>query len=348
HIQSGSGTLGSAYGASVGTVAVLADSRSGAFNVSGTDFEYVGGELVLALEAAAYFLAPPGGGYVPWPISVRPELSTSFQVGPYQNVSVREQGLPAGTNWSASLGGLPESTLGSSLVFRAQSGSYPLKVPSIPGYVPASPLSLLGVSGTTSAEVDWTPFVFAIPFAENNLPAGTPWWVSADGVTVTSPSSSLELPLPNGTSNFTVGTIFTFVAVPSSGSVVVTDGSANEIVLVFSLRPGSVTGSVSPVGASLSVGGTAITVTGGQFNVSELPGSYNLTAEFNGFATQTIQVSVTAGNATPLTIELVADPAAGSPGSGPPVDVLAALIGVAAVVALALGLWRTTRRRRGA
>ncbi len=78
---------------------------------------------------------------------------------PSYPVTVRESGLPAGTNWSMDLAGRTLWSPGASLLFSEENGSYPFASGSVPGFVATPGHGNLSVSGSpVSLVVTYSPF----------------------------------------------------------------------------------------------------------------------------------------------------------------------------------------------
>lgn len=119
-----------------------------------------------------------------------------------------------------------------------------------------------------------------------------------------------------------------------------------SVDVVFGYRSAYIAGTVRPVDAVVSIDGAAVTVVGGRFNDSVVPGPYAIHASARGYEGETFHVNATAGNVTTQAIALSLAPVGGSnhSSSGPslvvgglPVLDLAALAG-AAVVAVAVAV----------
>ena len=107
---------------------------------------------------------------------------------------------------------------------------------------------------------------YAVSFTESNLPAGTPWSVTVNGVVASSTSPTVEFNETNGAYTFTVvspiaGTTGTqFVTSPASGSFSVTSAPYSEAISYT--EQFQLTTSVGPAGAG------TVSPSGGWFNAS--------------------------------------------------------------------------------
>ena len=173
---------------------------------------------------AGYSMSPMSG-----PIKVNgAEVSqsitfTALTAGQYSLI-FSETRLPAGTNWSVTVGSTTHSSTGSTISFAEVNGTYHYTVGAITGYT-SSPSSgsvtVNGVSKTVSitfAKVS-TGATYTVTFMESGLPAGTRWSVTLNGSTKTSTTTTVTFNEPNGTYSFTVGPVSGYTSNPSSGSI---------------------------------------------------------------------------------------------------------------------------------
>jgi hypothetical protein len=122
-------------------------------------------------------------------------------------VTFTESGLPAGTNWSVTLGGATESGTGSVIVFAEPNGTYAYTIGTVRNYSTTS-------SGTTTVDgapvgvgVAFAPVTYLVTFHETGLPAGTSWSVTVGATTVSGTTASLKFHLMNGTYGFSVSNV---------------------------------------------------------------------------------------------------------------------------------------------
>ena len=135
------------------------------------------------------------------------------------------------------------------------------------------------------------PLRFPVEFVAEGLNPGGVWGVQVSGQTIKTNGSSLSVSLPNGTYGYSVMPPAGFMAHPGTGSFIVSGQDTREVIQ-FS-DAGYVAGSVEPRNASLTVDGVSVSLNMGNFNVSELPGVHNIVASSLGFASQSIEVTVT-------------------------------------------------------
>ena len=89
------------------------------------------------------------------------------------------------------------------------------------GYIPES--QCIPITPTPPPSQQYT-----ITFTESGLPSGTSWSVTFNNQTQTSSTDSITFTSPNGTYNYTIGSVSGYSSLPSSGTVTV--NNANEII----------------------------------------------------------------------------------------------------------------------
>jgi Thermopsin len=356
HEVNGAGTLGLLYddrnvsflNASAPTVAV------GTLYVGGTPHSYIGGDVNLTLGPGTYALRLDG------PSGVVTSLNITLGRGEYRAITLAQplvfvatftpMGLPPGTPWSVDASGVVHTGNATSLAFNETNGTYSFIVGPVPGFVAALWVGTFVVAGVSETIViNFTRSLYAIDFASLNRPSGAFWGVTIGADSSTSNGSTLVLREPNGTYTFRVTTNFRYEVTPASAMLVVAGGSIVTSVS-FALRAGYLTGVVAPFSAIVTVDGNPIGAPGGVFNATVLPGTHTIAASAAGFVSYSANETVTAGNATDVTITLkdLATPSTTPAATGPLpswafVGVVIAVVVAAAVVA---GAYVASRRPR--
>jgi len=121
-------------------------------------------------------------------------------------VTFTEVGLPPGLLWSIRLnGGALLSSTSSSIQVQVPNGTPPYEVGYLSGWRPSATDGYLWVDGAPSGiTIFYHAVTYSIVLTEVGLPAGTPWAVSALGVTNRSVGASISWTAPNGTFSFNV------------------------------------------------------------------------------------------------------------------------------------------------
>jgi hypothetical protein len=233
-------------------------------------------------------------------------------------------------------------------------GTYTYRVAGVPGYLSHAYQGPFIVSGgpVTVAVLFWT-FNYSVAFTAYGLPSGTSWWLTLDGATVHEMGPAVTIDVPNGTYNYTIATVNTYIGNPDNGSFVVI-GLPASVDLTFVLHLGEIQGTVEPGNASVWLDGSLTITALGWFNLPVLPGVHSLQAQAPGYALYETNLTVTPGNTSSVTITLTLLPPAtgGSTGSsgGPALSATTLLwIGIAAAAVagiLAGAVWASRHRRR--
>lgn len=154
-----------------------------------------------------------------------------------------------------------------------------------------------------------------VVFAESGLPTGTSWSVGLTGVgTLSGTSPALQTVWANGSYSFTVGTVTGYSAAPSSGSVsVVANGGVTTVSVVFApTATGTLSGSVTPTTATVTIDGTPVNLTSGAFSTTVSVGTHAIVASAAGYYTYFNNVTVASGGTTAVLISL--NPVTPAPG----------------------------------
>jgi hypothetical protein len=97
------------------------------------------------------------------------------------------------------------------------------------------------VSGNNvTITVQFTLQTFTVTFVEQGLPSGTTWNVTLNGMTKSSSTNTITFQLPNGVYYYTVSNLTNYVAIPSSGTVIVSNDNV-YVTIIFKLKTYPVT-----------------------------------------------------------------------------------------------------------
>ncbi len=159
----------------------------------------------------------------------------SFGAVAVRSGTFRESGLPTGTNWSVTLGGVTTSGTSANLSVAANPGTYPFALGPVPGYLGSPPNGTVNLtSGNATVSVVFVAEVWGVTFAEQGLPMGERWSVEFDGSSASTDLSTLAFSAVDGGYNFTVPAIDGYNRSPAAGRVVV-DGSNQTVAVNFSV-----------------------------------------------------------------------------------------------------------------
>lgn len=135
-------------------------------------------------------------------------------------LTFNEVGLPSGTTWWVNLTAGPTNhSTGSSLGFGVANGSYQFSVASANKEYEAPGGQVTITGNATNDSVRFAVVTSPVRFGEQGLPAGAPWWVNlSNQQSLNTTGSSIEFNETNGTYEYAVGALATFVASPTNGT----------------------------------------------------------------------------------------------------------------------------------
>ena len=357
NLSSGNGRLASLYTqANVSRLSVSSpDVAAGTLWVGGRPQPFTGGAILLTLAPGAYplILSNSSGVVDQVNATLAPGMLLHLVMGvaPAYPLSVRESGLPVGTPWTVHVAGQEYHLTSSGVTTNLTNGSYSWSVDAVAGWSTPLYAGSLTVRGAPAVLwVNFTQVLYDLTFTALGLGSGVNWSVTVGSTLLSGTSSSHSLRLPNGTFTFQASAGVTYVADPAAGTVDVA-GSAQTTVIGFSLRPGYLVGAFTPSTATLLIGGSSAPSPGGLFNVSLLPGRYEVRIILEGYSSYESNVTISPGNTTPLQTTLTPLPTGPSPpsaSSGLLSETTAVLLlgVVGAAAAIAIGVAAARRRGR--
>jgi hypothetical protein len=194
-----------------------------------------------------------------------------------------------------------------------------------------------GFSGNTSAIS-----ASSVTVLTQGLAPYTGWWITIDSTNFSAATNGSQLLyLPNGYFAYQYGPhSYAYLAPTATGSLNVA-GSSVTITATFAPRYAGLKGTVSPADATVTVNGTAVTVSGGAFLDSLVAGTYVLNVSAVGYNSNASMVTLTPGNISSVTVQLTSAPGSttspsGTGGSGglTGADWIVLAVGVVAVAAV--------------
>jgi len=214
-------------------------------------------------------------------------------------VSFSETGLPAGTTWSVTLGGVESLGNTTVLSFLEPNGSLSYEIGTVVGWNPSLLNGSVDVSGAPlDVMIRWTAngTLYPVNFSESGLPSNVLWNVTLNGVPRESMSGSLPFEETNGSYSF-VASSAGYTASPASGTILV-NGSPVRVLIQWNTTDYSLvfveTG--LPAGASwtVTVNGTVRTATAAEFALEVGNGSYAFALQpIPGWTTPTYSGEIT-------------------------------------------------------
>ena len=180
----------------------------------------------------------------------------------YYNVTVLEQGLPAGTAWTLRLSnGETFSTSGPSITFLAENDTpYTFTVLSGNSSYTGSSGSFRLSGSPIQVQVNFTLVTYTVTFTESGLPSGTTWYVNlSNGQSFNGTGTSITFSEPNGTYHYSIAAVNKSWS-SAGGGFTVTGGQASKsIAFTLVTYTISFTESGLPSGTTwyVNIGGTA-------------------------------------------------------------------------------------------
>ncbi len=150
------------------------------------------------------------------------------------SVTFTESGLPGGTGWTATLGGAPMTSTGTSIAFAEPNATYAYGIASsTPTYAPSVYSGGVLVEGLpVGIPVTFSPVTFTISFAQSGLPDGAVWYVNVTGgpdLSASGAVTGLTSSLFNGTYAYTYATNDkTYAPAYTAGTLTVNGAAAAE------------------------------------------------------------------------------------------------------------------------
>lgn len=201
-------------------------------------------------------------------------------------VSFNESGLPVGTPWSVTLGGVSLASSSNTMSHLLPNGTYNFTVGNVTGYTATPSSGTVTINGAnvtkaiTFRRVSSTS-TYAVTFLESGLYSGANWSVTLTGKVLSSTGSSIGFTEPNGTYSYSVTGPAGYAASPQSGSLTVTGKAVNQSV-TFTKSSSKATYAVSftesglPLGNSWSVmlNGSTLSSTTSTLAFQQVNGSY--------------------------------------------------------------------------
>jgi hypothetical protein len=145
------------------------------------------------------------------------------------SVEFVESGLPASARWSVVLNNSLLSADSSTISFTAPNGTYNFSVGNASRLFPLPATGQVRVNGGTKyVAISFGPETWPVSFTESGLPVGTNWSVSlADTTHYSDGTPTVNFRETNGTYDYLVGSVDSYAATPSQGSLTINGGPAN-------------------------------------------------------------------------------------------------------------------------
>lgn len=149
-------------------------------------------------------------------------------------ITFTETGLPTGTSWSLSLGGVTETSSSASITFEVSNGTYFYAIQNVSGFIATNASSSIIINGYNESKLVQFSKLYVVKFSESGIPAGTEWNVTLDSKNASSRNSSISFELINGSYNYSVPSIYPYNSTVNQGHVIV-NGEGMTVNLKFVL-----------------------------------------------------------------------------------------------------------------
>ncbi|MFZ0699399.1 MAG: thermopsin family protease [Thermoplasmata archaeon] len=294
-------------------------------------------------------------GYAPSPASGVVSLNGTGESVPIvysavsYSVTFTESGLPRGTNWSVSFGGVTNFSTGSSIGFSSAAGTYGFAVPGVPGWSALPDNGTLTVHGPTTQAIAFSVATYPVTFTESGLVNGTSWTVTLNGSPHSSTTSAITIAEPSGQYVFFVSLSGGLSPTPITGTVTV-NGSAVNLPIQYSPTLFSIvfeeTGLSPGTTWSVEINGVTVSSTTTTITFPEPNGTYVYTASASGYNSTTRGLTVAGANPA-QTLIVFSSTTGPSALSATTWIIIAVVVVLATAIVVALALRRRGRRASG-
>ncbi|MGI0140459.1 MAG: hypothetical protein ACREBT_04840, partial [Thermoplasmata archaeon] len=121
---------------------------------AGLNFSVKNGSYPYVISAVGYLAVPSSGSLTI--LGRGANVSVLFTAAATYAVTFTESGLPGGTSWSVTFGGVAESSTTASIAFVSASGAFSYTVGAVSGFAASPSSGILTVSGTTNQSITFT------------------------------------------------------------------------------------------------------------------------------------------------------------------------------------------------
>jgi outer membrane protein assembly factor BamB len=117
-------------------------------------------------------------------------------------VTMQETGLPSGTNWSVTIGGVAKSSTTAKIWFYLANGTYSYSVANVANYSRTA-TGMFTVDGTAvTVTTHFTRETYLVKFTESGLPLHTSWQVTIGSIAYSKERTSTSFDLTKGTDSY--------------------------------------------------------------------------------------------------------------------------------------------------
>ncbi len=198
----------------------------------------------------------PNGFLAPYVITG--ETVDEFPLGPQETFTVtfNAAGLPSGTSWSVTLGGMTQSSTTSTISFAETMGSFSYQVNGPAGWTATPSSGSVTVSGATyNVSVAFSQVVYAVTLSAGGISPGTSWSATVNGATQSTTGASLVFYLGAGTYTYSFNAVngYNLPSAGASGTVNVTGPTNLAVTYAPTSTPSLVTTSTYNTGFAIAL-----------------------------------------------------------------------------------------------
>ena len=141
-------------------------------------------------------------------------------------ITIHEKGLPAGTPWNATIGGVTILSDTATARFEEPNGSYSFRIGAVPGWTTKFTGTVRVNGSNVGAYRTFTQKVYAVTFRETGLPEGTNWSVTINALASSSTLNHIKFHVPNGSYSYFVANVTNYTWA-GSGSFTINDNGTS-------------------------------------------------------------------------------------------------------------------------
>lgn len=155
------------------------------------------------------------------------------------SVEFLESGLPEGTSWTVTLGGVILSATAPTVDFSVPNGSYAYEIGGLGGWhqttLPHTGSVLVAGSSVIEVTLVFSQVLYALTFSESGLPVGANWSVWVGSTVHYSTGASIVFEVANGTATYSIFGVSSYSPARVFGSVAIV-GSGSAVAVSFSAQ----------------------------------------------------------------------------------------------------------------
>jgi YVTN family beta-propeller protein len=191
-------------------------------------------------------------------------------------VAFNESGLPAQLLWAVTVDNVTVSSTNVTIFFAETNGTFAYSVSPVPGYATRWAGNFTVAASNVTVDVNFTPFLYPVDFAESGLAPSTPWSVDFRGVPAGGSGTVIAFSAPNGTYGYTIPPVPGYTT-PAGGTTMVS-AAPDTVNLTFVVYEFTVEfveqGLPKGTNWSVTLGGQPYNTTASSLSAAEPNGTY--------------------------------------------------------------------------